>query len=694
MFTKLPKKDRVNFTGNFLPAIIFFVVGGISSVIFYHKLNFTFFYQSFSPESILWACGHSFLAPKDTLSILFPFFSGQVTDFDCSKLPNNLATFNTSGKFSASQLYLTWLINLLWRFLGVSYHSLSPLIFILWGAYVSGTFLLFKEFLNKFESTFAALFICISPVMVQMIPSLRDFSKAPFIIWAILFLIRSIKQKNSTKKQIYLSLILAGAVAGIGMGFRADLYFLLPIGTIFLYIGATNNKNLGSQFLYKSKLAFVFIFSFIIFSFPILNSLGSFGGGGMLIMQGMSEPFRADLKLTPAGYSNGWAYSDELTLSSIAASERLKEPGWDQKELEGIPGITVSQSILMGTRNFFNWANFFAGDIFNQSLKSVAWIIGFPAYIANSNSFFDNSLLKNTPQWYIYKLYQNLASPIILVLLLPGFLLILFKSFLTSKSQCYAITFLFVFLCAYPAIQFNIRHFFYLEFIWILCLFSLIKLPQQIRFHFLELLRFICCCLALFGFGFIIYLGILRYQEREISRGINKIMSSPRQLVPYKTNNENKDYVSLFVAIPNEHSLIVDSKYDSMTPEIAFKGIEWDVRAGVSRYFLTISGAECNTQDIPVTIAYSHTPAVWQPLDKTFLLLKNLSGTDTGLIFPGFYRPSQHFNEIRIPKKYSDCNVKLEKVLDDQILPNTFVATISGNELIGPYYKGLGHFSK
>ena len=65
-----------------------------------------FFYQNFVPEAILWACGHEFLFPKNTITELIPFLRGQVLSFDCKTLPP-LDLYNITSDFAAAQPYLT-----------------------------------------------------------------------------------------------------------------------------------------------------------------------------------------------------------------------------------------------------------------------------------------------------------------------------------------------------------------------------------------------------------------------------------------------------------------------------------------------------------------------------------------------------------------------------------------------------------
>ena len=220
---ELAKNKSITFlrrwTCDWLIAITFFALGGTISVIFYQKIGYTFFYQNFTPESILWACGFDFAHPKNTIEQLIPFFKGDINNFDCDKLSKPLL-HDTTSVFSKGQPYLPWSAAILWKWLGVSYSSLNFLVFLLWGGYVAGIFLLFRQFSTKLLSIFGTLFITLSPVMVHMLGDLRDFSKAPFIIWALYFLIKTIKSYQIR----IINPIMAGLIAGLGLGFRSDLF--------------------------------------------------------------------------------------------------------------------------------------------------------------------------------------------------------------------------------------------------------------------------------------------------------------------------------------------------------------------------------------------------------------------------------------------------------------------------------------
>ena len=673
-------------------AIFFMALGGSIALTFYQKIGYTFFYQNFLPEAILWACGNDFLFPKHTITELIPFLKGQVLSFDCKSLPH-LDLYDRASDFAGAQPYLTWIVAFLWKWLGVNYHALGVIIFVLWGTYTSGIYLLFRQFCTKWIAVLATLFICFSPVMAHMIGSLRDFSKAPFIIWAIFLLIYTIKQPRKTGFKAYTPPVLAGAIAGLGLGFRSDLLFLLPIGSMFLMLGYSNSniKTLWPQIISKLKVVALFTFFFIAFAYPILKNGGAGGASGVFIMEGMSEPFRTSLKLPPGTYVTSSAYSDELTLSSIGASEREKNTEkWDQNELASIPGISVSQTIRLGTENLSRWADIFVGDYASQGIKSAAWIIGFPLYIANSHNQLSIPTDKISPASILYDGYKKIFNILAIPILLIGFFSLLFGFFIKSKSQFFAISFLFIFLGTYPAIQFNLRHFFYLEFIWILCFISIFSLPINIRNYknlFFHYLIYIIIASSLVAIG---YLTALRYQQETLAIEVGKLMALPKKEIAIKRETPNKEFIFFTVPVPPEFRELINSSPDSMTPSMEFIGTEWDVRSAAKRYLLSIEDKTCDTKGFNILLKYKETEFTWQNMDTKIKLPYDFNTQK--LFFSGFYRPTQHFYSIGIPLKIASCGVKLEMVIGQSRLPYSFIKLFAEDEKIELNFKSLGNF--
>ena len=131
---------------------------------------------------------------------------------------------------------------------------------------------------------------------------------------------------------------------------------------------------------------------------------------------------------------------------------------------------------------------------------------------------------------------------------------------------------------------------------------------------------------------------------------------------------------------------------DSMTPQLEFIGTEWDVRAGAARYLLRISGENCHLKDVDIKLNYRHAINTWQPLSTNLKQHLNSNPKEFTFLFTGFYRPTQHFENISIPSNLSSCNIVLEKILGESRLPLFFSAYINSNKISGPLIKGLGSF--
>ena len=301
-------------------------LGGAVAWELVHQTGSVFFYQAFTPEVLMWACGHGFRHPlplsPDMISFLL---ERSVAAFDCASITADLPT-GPAGIFFHTQMYLSGMAAILWKILGTKQMAMAPLAAFLGAGYASGSFMLARLFLPRWLAAAAALALALSPVAISLIFLLRDFSKAPFLLWSIALLILTARA-TAARSRLWTAW-LAGMVAGLGFGFRTDLAIILPLGVGFLALAP-----LPSTFA-RVGLIGAFVGGGLLSASPILPfSAGTTGGD--LVMQGATEPFRTFLALDPAPYALGDAYSDELTATAIAAEERWRRPNWDAGE--GVP---------------------------------------------------------------------------------------------------------------------------------------------------------------------------------------------------------------------------------------------------------------------------------------------------------------------------------------------------------------------
>ena len=677
-------------------AIIFFIFGSLPVILLLKDNNYyTFFYQFFIPESISWACGKNFVLPVAPIAEFGKFATGSLLVFDCSLL-SQVDFLDQAGFYYRVQPYLTWIVAICWRLFGVSYISLLPIIYVLYGAYIAGVYLLCRQFLGYLFSAVISLFIAISPISAYMAIELRDFSKAPFFIWALLFLMKSIRCENNSLRILYA--LFASCIVALGYGFRSDLIVLVPFGLIFL--AACNlGRILRNRKPRKYSQLYVlptYIITFVIAAYPIWSNINFSGYSGTFVMQGMSEPFRIEANISTANYATGWQYSDELTLSSVAAALSMKDEKWDEKEGDNVAGINTTNAFQKSTKYMLSWADIFIGDFFTQGIKSGGWIINFPGFISRNHPHpsltWKDAVSESWAAKITLRIYSALAGEWFLWVGIIGFFSLIYQSFLRSPEEAIGLIVLFVMVLSYPGVQFSLRHVFHLEFFWILCLFSLITVIPIIardRSKFISVLTtfLLSGCLITLG-----YFLAITYQDKTLSFEIKRIMSLPR--VSIDTVKEFKEDGDIFlrVPVPNQYKKYVFGKEDSMTPSMYLRGVQWDVRAAADRLLIRINNDECKAEDIHLYGRYRHTNNTWQPLDIKMLFSGVQAGSSNVILFPAFYRGTQYFDGLLIPREYINCNIVVEKIIGESRVPLFLTANIRSDTIIGPLHKKIGNF--
>jgi hypothetical protein len=662
-----------------LPLALFASLGGLLAWWIVHQLGSVFFYQMFMPEALMWACGRGFRHPLVLPSGMMDFlFHRSIPSFTCASIPADLPT-GPPGFFFHMQLYLSWAAAALWRLLGPTQLATAPLAALLEAGYAAGAYLLARLFLSRFLSIIAALALILSPVALGQIFSLRDFSKGPFFLWGISLLVLAAREVAPRRALVWA--LLAGIIVGVGYGFRADLAILALLGTGFLV--------LAPRFALPARagLAATYVGGFLLLASPILI-LGNGGNVGSLIMQGATEPFRAFLALRPAPYALGAAYSDELTLSSVAAAERPRHPDWDRREPPAIYG--VSQAITLSTVNLLEWAPNFIADFAAQALKGAGWILGYPALVAVSRGNPDpgSPLRLDVPlvHWQepVYALFGQAWMPL---LSFVGVLALLVRVAARSGREALALGILLLGLGCYPAIQFSVRHIFYLEFVWVLALLSLPCALWEWRRLMPVLPRFVFATIVTLSAMALAYIGLAQFQQCRLTREFAAVLALPREPVTVEREIEPDGSILLRTRVPSTDAAIVIGPPDSMNDGIAEVGIENNVRAGAERMLLTIRGASCPAGPITLLLRYDRRPHVWQPLDSEMTVRR-----DDVVIFPALYRATQSFAGVVIPATYAGCEVGLFRLPLTYDLPLVLTAVLPPNWQSLPLRKGLGRF--
>jgi hypothetical protein len=663
---------------NRLDILLFLAIAAFGSVIgitFIVATDQSFFYQAFAPEIVMWACHHGFVYPIDKPQELRDFLSGQLSHFSCQTL-SSVSQTQEAGLFARTQFYLTLSVALIWRVLGVGYANLWPVYGVLHGAYAAGCFALLRTFFTRWIATAAALALSVSPIVIGMLFMLRDYSKAPFIIWALFLLFLAIRTAN-LRTAIVASGI-SGCILGIGAGFRLDVLVLLPAGLVFLGAGVKTASHVWHA---RALAVTAFGIGCIAFAAPIVGAAPG-GASGMLAMQGATDPFVHFLGIRSAPYSLGWRYSDELTMSTIAADISRTDPNWEAGE--GEPRRSISQSISRSTDYFSRWAPFFAADFATHAIKSAVLLSGFEALISPKHLALDPA--GSRPIWLTPSISGSLRL-IFQAVGLAGLLALLLRIFARSSRQAACMAGLFVFLLTYPAIQFSVRHFFHLEILSWLGILSLLVVPYEWKTITVVKRRFLMWVIGCTLTGTAAYCALLAVQNRVLAQQISHLLALDRELVTTSLEREG-DNVTWGLPIPSHYADLVTGPIDSLNSQLPEIGIEWDVRAAVDRLVITIGGPLCSAGEVPITFTYQKRREVFQPLDHTFTVMADPT-LKTMLVAPAFYRPTQYLSEISVPSSRRGCLLQIERIQGDSLLPSSFTAVLTPDWIRRPLHQTL-----
>lgn len=431
-------------------------------------------------QGLMWVCGRGYVNPMVAeVPGLAEFLDSQTDCFDCAAIPAHVRvlppdTTNMSFEeidayhpqpnfpgfipLQRYHLYLVWAVTLCWWVFGVCWSALTPLAGLLYGASVASAYGLFRAGMRRWLAVPAALLLMVSPLHLQLLPHLRDYSKAPFILFTLMLLAWLVRRRMGFWPTLGLA-ALGGAAAGVGMGFRTDTGIVVPafVAVLLFFLPGRPRATWPQRLLGPV----VFVGAFCATGWPII--LAAFEDAGHfahVALLGYLPYCSARLGVDAPLYSLGGPYSDYFIANVVQ--------GFVQRLGQEMPPTQVMMPAYHEAANQYlaAYVHAFPADVLLRAYTAVLRVLDelhanpaapWPAGITNE---------------FLRTLFNWRAAVVDTALAGGRYAAALALTLLAARRLRWAFAglFLLLFFTGYPSLQFNTRHVFHMAFLnlWIL----------------------------------------------------------------------------------------------------------------------------------------------------------------------------------------------------------------------------------
>ena len=406
-----------------------------------------FFYQLYFEPAVMVACGKGFVVSQPQIPSMGRFLSEQADTFDCADISPSTKLVS-DGLFQNAYRYLMTAVGLTWRATGVSWKKLGPLAGILFGVSIVAAYGIFRLGMGPMLSALLAWLFSVSTLHVGNLPHILDYSKAPFIL-LLIFLVGLLVRIHPSWRRVIATSASAGAVLGVGYGFRSDLLIIVPVFvlTLVFFVNAAWRERV--RYAAGGCLAFFAAFYFV--GYPVIAGVQrTWNCQWHTTIVGLGNAFTHDLGLQPAPYDWMAGFTDEFVALETTSYEARLHPGT-------APIAYCSPEYGAATRDFMlDVARHVPADFIVRAYASAFQIVQLPLR------------WRNPPMPHLAVDYYKLRKAVTTPVRDAGVFLVVAALFLVTAANVRLGLFLIGFVLyfgGYPALQFANRHFFHLEII-------------------------------------------------------------------------------------------------------------------------------------------------------------------------------------------------------------------------------------
>ena len=412
------------------------------------------FYQDQFGAAVMRACGHGYVGPDDErVPALHAFLQLETRQLSCASLPAQVPTEKLTSMQVAFRYQLES-VAAVWRWRGVGWNTLGPLYGFFYGATIALSYAVFRLGAGRILATLLSFALACSTLHLIHLPHFRDYSKAPFVLAVVLLLAVVMRSAANTRRLLMLAAAY-GIVVGVGVGFRNDLLIALPpfVAVLAFFMPG----RLTARLLPKAGAIAICLTAFAVTISPMWSLYRTGGGNGMshVTLLGFVAPFDASLGVTTGGlYEWGHVYKDEYVQATVDNYAARLNQSQRFLQLYGVDYDRYAELYRNET------VRTFPADMLVRLYASALNVMALPY---NATSVAKPTYITDTTLRRLYRVREGVLRLLGQVWL---WTVPISLAMIAARSVRVAILLLgaLIYLAGYPALQFDERHYFHLEF--------------------------------------------------------------------------------------------------------------------------------------------------------------------------------------------------------------------------------------
>jgi hypothetical protein len=215
--------------------------------------------------------------------------------------------------FHQKHAYLMACVSIAWRVFGVSWFVFRCVIAVMAGVLAVTAYGVLRLAAGRVLSAAVAAAFLLSPAVLTVMPNIRDFAKAPFILAAcgLMFWIAS---RPRSVRVLFVTAAALGLLIGFGIGFRPDVIVCLPPAILALLLSASTaeHTNWRRRLPHRGAALGLCIAAFLLSGAPILlaSQQENTASSAHDIICGLSTESDRFLGVAPADYERIYYFWD------------------------------------------------------------------------------------------------------------------------------------------------------------------------------------------------------------------------------------------------------------------------------------------------------------------------------------------------------------------------------------------------